>query len=325
MKVRASLLLLLLVAAAGLPAILPRCLGQQDAVSQAPSQADGQPDGETPDAEETTRPSDVDMGHFLRIRRDRREEPVAMETSVTRYVTTNADGQRVTVDLIGVVHVGEKGYYEQLNELFTDYDALLYELVAPEGTVIPRGGGERGFNPISGIQQGLQAVLGLEFQLEHIDYTADNFVHADMTPTEFAESMKQNDESILKMALKAIGQGMARQSRVEAGASTPEAELLLAMLGSDQEKIREVMAEQMLDLESGMVIFQGKNGSTIIDHRNRKAFQVLREQIDTGKTRLGVFYGAGHLPDMERRLLKQFGMKRGGRHWLTAWDLTDSD
>jgi len=72
------------------------------------------------------------------------------------------------------------------------------------------------------------------------------------------------------------------------------------------------MAEQMLDLESGMVIFQGKDGSTIIDHRNTKAFDVLRKQIDSGKTRIGVFYGAGHLPDMDQRLLKSFGMKRGG-------------
>ena len=263
------------------------------------------------------------IGRFMRIRRNAKNQAQGMETSITRYVTKNADGKKVTVDLIGVVHIGEQEYYEKLNELFTEYDALLYELVAPEGTIVPKGGGDRGFNAISGIQQGMQNVLGLEFQLEHIDYTAPNFVHADMTPEEFAESMKNNDESVFKMALKALGQGMARQSKAQSsGKPTAEAGLILAMLENDQEKIREVMAEQMLDLESGMVIFQGKDGSTIIDHRNTKAFQVLQDQIDDGKTRIGVFYGAGHLPDMDQRLLKKFGMKRGGQTWLKAWDLS---
>ncbi|MCP4081073.1 MAG: hypothetical protein GY819_03630 [Planctomycetaceae bacterium] len=264
------------------------------------------------------------INRFMRIRRNAKKEPVGMETSVTRYVTKNADGKKVTVDLIGVVHIGEEKYYEDLNELFTQYDALLYELVAPEGTVVPKGGGERGFNAISGIQQGMQSVLGLEFQLEHIDYTVPNFVHADMTPEEFSASMEQNEESIFKMALKAMGQGMARQSKAQAnGSASSETDLLMAMLGNDKGKIREVMAEQMLDLESGMVIFQGKDGSTIIDHRNTKAFDVLRKQIDSGKTRIGVFYGAGHLPDMDQRLLKSFGMKRGGQVWLEAWDLDE--
>ena len=263
------------------------------------------------------------INRFMRIRRDAKNQAQGMETSITRYITQNADGKKVTVDLIGVVHIGEQEYYEKLNERFTEYDALLYELVAPEGTIVPKGGGDRGFNAISGIQQGMQNVLGLEFQLEHIDYTAPNFVHADMTPEEFSESMENNEESVFKMALKALGQGMARQSKAQSsGQPTAEAGLILAMLENDKEKIREVMAEQMLDLESGMVIFQGKDGSTIIDHRNTKAFQVLRDQIEDGKTRIGVFYGAGHLPDMDQRLLKNFGMKRGGQTWLKAWDLS---
>jgi hypothetical protein len=268
----------------------------------------------------------TDMDLFMRIRRDRNNKPVSMETSITRYVTENSEGERVTVDLIGVVHIGEEEYYTRLNEIFEQYDALLYELVAPEGTVIPKGGGEGGgFSPISALQQGMQSVLGLEFQLKHIDYTKNNFVHADMTPDEFAESMKKNDESFFKMALKAVGQGMARQSKSATGESTSDVEMLMAMFSDDRTKIRKVMAEQMLDMESGMVIFQGKDGSTIIDHRNEKAFQILTEQIESGKKHIGVFYGAGHLPDMDERLLKKHGMKRGGQYWLEAWNLNPDE
>ena len=35
------------------------------------------------------------------------------------------------------------------------------------------------------------------------------------------------------------------------------------------------------------------------------------------------FYGAAHLPDMEKRLAADFQMKRSGTKWLTAWDLSD--
>ncbi len=264
---------------------------------------------------------DMDIGRFMRIRRDADDNPLAMETSVTRYVTKNADGERVTVDLIGVVHIGEQDYYEKLNELFTKYDALLYELVAPEGTVIPRGGrGDGGgMNPVAALQQGMQSVLGLEFQLEHIDYTVDNFVHADMTPEEFGESMEKNDESVFKMALRAVGQSMAMQST---NSEMSDASLLMAMFSSDREsKLRRIMADQMQDLESGMVIFEGRDGSTIIHHRNRKALQVMMEQIESGKTHLGIFYGAGHLPDFDEHLRKNHGMQRGGQFWLEAWNL----
>jgi hypothetical protein len=52
------------------------------------------------------------------------------------------------------------------------------------------------------------------------------------------------------------------------------------------------------------------------------ALAVLRKQIAAGKRHLGVFYGAGHLPDMEKRLEKDFGLKRQSTLWLTAWDMT---
>ena len=258
-----------------------------------------------------------EMAHFLRVRRDENRQPLAMETSVTRYEGVNEKGEPISVDLIGVVHIGEKKYYEKLNDVFESYDAMLYELVAPEGTVIPKGGRETGAsaNPLVALQVGMKSMLELDFQLDHIDYTKDNFVHADMSPTEFAESMKKNDESFFKMALKAIGQSMAQQS------SGGDAKMLAAIVGGDRYQRRAVMAEQMQNVESGMVIFEGREGSTIIDYRNAKAMDILKREIAAGNKKLALFYGAGHLPDMQKRLLSEFQMKRAGQYWLEAWKL----
>ncbi len=261
-----------------------------------------------------------EMDHFMRVRRDVKRKPVAFESSVTRYITKNNDGETVYVDLVGVVHIGESDYYKDLNKLFEKYDAVLYELVAPEGTVIPKGGGrgDGGMNPIAALQVGMQSVLGLEFQLEHINYEKGNFVHADMSPEEFAESMSKNDESFGKMFLKAMGHSMAQSGK----ASMSNFDLLRVMMAKDKEiKMRQMFAKQMMDMEGGMKIFEGREGSTIINHRNGKAMEVLERELDGGKKRVAIFYGAGHLPDMDRRLTSDFQMKRGGQFWLEAWKL----
>lgn len=259
------------------------------------------------------------MDHFMRIRKSPKRKPIAFESSVTRYIATNKDGEKVFVDLIGVVHIGEKKYYDKLNRIFKKYDSVLYELVAPEGTVIPKGGGRaEGFNPIASLQKGMQQMLGLEFQLNHIDYEKENFRHADMSPTEFMESMKNNDESFAKIMVKAMGQSLAQSSPIQIS----NFDLLRVAFARDKEiKMRQLFAKQMIDMEGGMAIFEGRDGSTIINHRNGKAMQVLEDVLDSGKKKVAIFYGAGHLPDMERRLTSDFKMKRGGQYWLEAWKL----
>jgi hypothetical protein len=81
------------------------------------------------------------------------------------------------------------------------------------------------------------------------------------------------------------------------------------------------MAEQFENMESQMLMFDGPGGSTIITERNKKAFEVLDKQLKAGKKKIAVFYGAGHLPDMEKRLLADFSLKRDSEQWLTAWTL----
>jgi hypothetical protein len=86
-------------------------------------------------------------------------------------------------------------------------------------------------------------------------------------------------------------------------------------------RLKQLMADQFENMESQMLVFDGPGGSTIITERNKKAFEVLEKQLQAGKKKIAVFYGAGHLPDMEKRLRDDFGLKREGEQWLTAWSL----
>lgn len=266
-----------------------------------------------------------DEPQFLRVLRNAKDVPTALETAVVRYTATEGKYAGTTVDLIGAVHIGDKSYYKKLNKLFKDYDALLYELLAKKGTRIPKGGGGGSGHPVGMMQQGMTDVLGLAYQLEEVDYTKKNFVHADMSPTEFDDKMKERGESWMGMMFKMMGQGIAMQADGAKTGESPEMEMLFALFDDNRElKLKRALSKQFENMEEMMGGFEGEDGSTIITERNIAAFKVLAEELAEGKKKIGVFYGAGHLADMDERLIKEFGLKRESTTWLTAWSMEDA-
>ncbi len=276
-------------------------------------------------AAEPEKAADAPSDKFIRILRNDEGRPLALQTPVVHFVPEDADAKPVVVDLVGAVHVGERSYYDALNDLFEQYDVVLYELVAPEGTRIPKGGRSSN-HPVALLQTGMKDILGLEHQMQCVDYTKDNFVHADMSPDEMAKSMNDRGESWLSTFFRMMGAGIAQQSRMQAEGKSMEVDLLAAILSDDRESaLKRIMAEQFEDVEMMMAALDGPQGSTLITERNRVALEELREQIDDGQTKIAVFYGAGHLNDMQKRLIDDFGLKRTGTDWISAWNLATLD
>lgn len=278
-----------------------------------------------PAAAEEPRPLEAEPEtSFLRLSRDG-EEPVSLDTAIVRYARPAAEGKPgVEVDLVAAVHVGNKGYYTALNRLFRDYDAVLYELVAPEGARVPRAG-QKPKGAIGTAQQGLTDILGLEFQLAAVDYSPDNFVHADLSPREFAAAMKKRGESWWTMFSRLLSEGMARAERDAAAGSRSEVtfgDLFGLLFAENREvRLRRIMAEQFTDMEVLTAAFGGEEGSTIISDRNAAAIDELRTQLARGRRKIAIFYGAAHMPDFDERLRKDFGLVPGEPTWLEAWDL----
>ncbi len=147
--------------------------------------------------------------------------------------------------------------------------------------------------------------------METIDYTKENLVHADMSPDEFAKSMKDRGESFFGMFFRMMGQAMAKQSAENAKA-TPEGkkrsgssdiDLLAAFFDKDRAgTLKRVMAEQFEDLEGMMDALNGTKGSTIITERNKVVLKKLDEQIAGGNKKIAIFFGAGHMSHIEKQL-----------------------
>lgn len=131
---------------------------------------------------------------FARVAKDSEGRSAALQTAIVTYVPRDRPDE-VSVDLVSAIHIADKRYYDELNSQFQTYDVLLYELVMPEGGVVsPQPSNGKGF--LSSAQLMLGNFLDLSFQLDQVDYSAANFVHADLSPRELQQGMIDRNETL---------------------------------------------------------------------------------------------------------------------------------
>ncbi|MCA9040624.1 MAG: hypothetical protein KDA65_09785 [Planctomycetaceae bacterium] len=261
---------------------------------------------------------------FMRVETDEDDQATALQTAITRYQLERPGKEEVRVDLIGVIHIGDKEYYEILNQQFMYYDALLYELVAPP-EALKQGfkANERdGGNIVSSMQMMMKDALQLEFQLEHIDYTQKNFVHADMSPDQLFQTMKEKGETPINLFLRLMQANATMQSKSNSDI------VGMAMMATAFDppdirarKLKDLFAREFISNESFLNSFGGDKGFSLIHDRNDVALEVMQKQIDKGATKIGIFYGAGHMEDMHKKLLEKYGMTPVKTVWLDAWKI----
>lgn len=244
-----------------------------------------------------------------------------LETAIVTYEGKGG----VTVDLIGVVHIADKSYYRDLDRRLVAYDKLLYEMVSPKG--IDASEIKNTTGPISMFQRALKDALGLEFQLDAMDYTRKNFVHADLDPKTFSRLQSEKGESILGLLFKTALKAMELQAKGEIE-SASGLEILLALTSKDsQRRLKYIFARELEGMEKVLAGIEdgSKDGSVLVAERNKAALVVLEAQIKRGARKLGILYGAGHMVDFEKRLVDELGMKKTRSEWVTAWNLQEGD
>jgi TraB/PrgY/gumN family len=254
-------------------------------------------------------------------------------------IVTYRNGDGVTVDLIGAVHVADKSFYEELNKHFEQYDSLLYEMVKPkemevapapgmpgaarEPDVAPRRARQpRSMGWVGTMQRMLKETLDLSFQLDEINYTRPNFVHADLDTETFLQKQAERGESLLTMMLQAMFQDMKRESTgpvTEPGIM----DLVEALQSPDRSRrLKLLLAKHFANMDDMMAMFEGPDGSVILTERNKAALNVLTKRVSAGDRKIGIFYGAAHLAGMEKMLILDLGFKQVGEpKWITAWDM----
>ncbi|MBU6300224.1 MAG: hypothetical protein KGS60_01615 [Verrucomicrobia bacterium] len=253
---------------------------------------------------------------------DRPDGRAELQTSVISL--RNSGGSQV--DLVSAVHIGDATYFEALNQVLGGYDVVLYELVG--GPVEKRAEQPSGAD-LSGtrlLQSVVKSMLGLRYQLDGIDYQRPNFVHADATwedwerlnaereqnlTTLFARAMEmQNDPELQKEMEKMQGEEVFTQ-------------ILSAVQEFNPDKFKRSLAPMLSEAEGFVTKLEGKDGTVVITERNKIVMERVREQVAKGHRKIAVFYGAGHMPDLQKRL-ESDGFSESGTTWMTAWNIGNS-
>ncbi len=236
-----------------------------------------------------------------------------------------------TVDLIGVVHIADAAYYQQLNQRFESYDSVLFELVGdPRAlTAAPLAPAQlQQGSAVSFIQQSVSKHLDLSFQLGAIDYTKKNMVHADVSAEEFASMQAERGENVLTLFVSAM------QAQMNSGASrTAMRELdtfaLIRILMSEDSaaEFKKALAKNFDQMEAMTAAMEnGPQGSAVLGGRNGVVVEKLKEVLARKQQRrIAVFYGGAHMPGIEASLVKEMSARISGEEWLAAWTMPKTD
>lgn len=255
---------------------------------------------------------------FIRILAN--DEGHQLQTSITTYTKGET-----SVTLIGAIHIADEAYFASLNQEFTKYPVLLFELIGGEeaAKVLDGKPREKAPEPDGHPAEGLRGLYGsfaktmnLVEQIEHIDYTRDNFVHADLTLAEYEKLTEGKNDDLLAFALQTSVTSSEISGKPFGGLNMGL--VMRAILSGDG---RALKREYMVLMDQGDESAAALTGANIvISDRNDKCFEVLAAERRKGATKIGIFYGAAHFPDMERRLLAD-GFQLTQHDWLTAWNV----
>jgi hypothetical protein len=232
---------------------------------------------------------------------------IEMQTRAQRLVAPG----KPDVWLIGAVHVGTSKYYSMLQTLLDSQEMVLYEGVKPAGAEdVPMKPDPKAPRPVYKV---LSDAIGLDFQLSDIDYNHPNWSDVDLT---WDQMMALN---------KKASNGKPNQVDTIANLLNPQSQgskTLASMLGAATPGTKEALKIIMVKVvASGMGPGLDPNTTNIIvGARNQVVLKKLASVVNGANQpkSVGIFYGAMHLPGIEKALAASYGYKEADQKWFTS-------
>ena len=169
---------------------------------------------------------------------------------------------------------------------------------------------ESGTELLHGLTHILQVVLQTQTLLLHTESkVVDHFVHADMTLDEFREAQARKGESIAGLMLKSVLSSLVEKTGTNRAG---EFGLMADFLAGNKTGLKNKLMGMMANAPNGL------ENTVILEGRNAKCMEVFDRWSGKGVRRIGVFYGAAHLPGLHGALLER-GYRLREVRWLPAW------
>jgi hypothetical protein len=240
-----------------------------------------------------------------------------------------AKGIGPAISLVGVVHIGDAVYYKQLQAFLDKQNVVLYErvkppkkpLATPETTPVPTATGPTPRPPAS-MQKRLAETLGLTFQLTEIQYNRPFFVNSDLSfddlKTLAAQGGKATEEQLGSLMGTLTGQGFMGEfmnGMMDRMNKNPRQKRYFKRFLMQTLATPNMMEAALGKAKPGQMSL----GDLIIIERNKAVMKDLQSTIAIQKPRtVAIFYGAGHMEDLEKRLVTELGYKTVEERWFAA-------
>jgi hypothetical protein len=253
-------------------------------------------------------------------------------------------GRKPAVWLTGVAHLGESNYFAALQEHLDNQQLVLFEGITDRATRNVRGPlepkppaastpepGHRVSGSdakLSSLQTTMASSLGLVFQLDGIDYSRSNFRNSDLSVEELRELAANLGETNQPTA----GPSLDRLLQMMEGGSFFDSlvQVALRFLGANrklQGLSKLALIEMIGQINGDPAHMRGLPPSlkklleVLIDKRNEKVITDLKRSIEEANAQdsISIFFGTGHMPDMEMRLRRDLNYDPREQVWFTAF------
>jgi hypothetical protein len=270
---------------------------------------------------------------------------VQLQIALRRFVPVRDHGP--TIWLAAVMHVGEPDYYRALQHFLDAETVVLYEGINSEShphhvhdstaasTHSPApAAAPTGTNAGYSMQSTLARSLGLVFQLEAIDYDRANFLNSDLSILQIQTIMTGNRprsapaqeggnnaafDTLLQIMDGTSFLGSLFKIGLQWMAASPE------LQGVAKLTLIEAVGRLKGDLSDvqGLPPDWKQLIKVLIEARNQNLITDLKTELKliprTGS--VAVFYGVGHMDDLEKRVTGELRYRSDGETWLTAFSV----
>jgi hypothetical protein len=269
---------------------------------------------------------------------------VQLQIALRKFAPTENPGP--VIWLAAVMHVGESNYYRALQHFLDTQTVVLYEGVNAEahprhvhdsanssGDAPAPSPRMAGTNSEYSMQSTLARSLGLVFQLEAIDYDRTNFLNSDLSIAQIQKIMaggaplgppeKGGGNSPFETLLQIMDGTSFLGSLFKMGmqfiAASPELQAVAKL----------TLIEAIGRLKGNLADVQGLPPDwkdlikVLIEARNENVIDDLRDELKKipASGSIAVFYGVGHMDDLEKRVVSELHYHSADETWLTAFSV----
>lgn len=250
-----------------------------------------------------------------------------LQVAVRRYAVGEGS-EAITVQLVGVSHIGSENYYQAVQEILDAADVVLFEGVDGNQPAFLQATVEQSPEH-SSLQMNLARALELVFQLHAINYNQPHFINSDVTSVQLMALFEGKEMPASGPAAQAqMEQLLAGMEEASLSGQAAAAVLNMLELHPDWRRgLRWGMVKILGSVTGNVAAYPGFPEelrvmmTVLIEKRNEKVMQDLHAQLagmPPGET-VAVFYGAAHMHDFELRLQDEMQAKLLDTQWLTAF------